>query len=47
MGKKTTPVQYDVFLTSIRRTNAKTIGVSIEEMDEMGIHKIEEKLKIK
>jgi len=42
-----TPVQYDVFLTSIRRTNAKAIGVSVEEMDEMDIHKIERKLKIK
>lgn len=36
----------DNFLISLREENAKSIGVTIREMDEMDIHEIEERLKI-
>ena len=36
----------DKFLISLREENAKSIGVTIREMDEMDIHEIEERLKI-
>ena len=35
------------FLISLREENAKSIGVTVREMDEMDIHEIEERLKIK
>ena len=36
----------DKFLISLREENAKSIGVTVREMDEMDIHEIEERLKI-
>jgi hypothetical protein len=36
----------DKFLISLREENAKNIGVTVREMDEMDIHEIEERLKI-
>jgi tetrahydromethanopterin S-methyltransferase subunit G len=36
----------DNFLISLREENAKSIGVTVREMDEMDLHEIEERLKI-
>ncbi len=36
----------DNFLISLREENAKSIGVTVREMDEMDMHEIEERLKI-